>query len=639
MNFYDRLCYKTTSHGGNNTWFGNDRWFVQETEKPLSYVFCCSPVSREHGQWSPNNQKILKRTLFALTAEIDLTCEYTYGVDYVSVDEFKICVPYGIYGALISSKSPVCISDASSLYLKHGDGEAPSWELTESTAIITDGIYTICIMTDGKVCGTDKEIKIVPSSETCNTAVTYNIDRNIAAKDCEELFYNKESKCDESREFWEDYLSSCPIVPIEEAFRYHNEYTGRGYYFEPEDFLTRQYWHWWCLLINVSDIEFNEFPIYMAPDKIGWFGTWSNDGPECMAALSLTNQAKTARRLIVSYIDAAITDEGVHSWYLHGDGIGCNGRNGDVGRLSHGAPCIVHTVDFYIRSTDDESILKAECVSGLTVYEKLKKYITTLHEKRDINGDGLIEWVNLWETGWDDKLGCFFKSASMNEWLKAVAEFSDEELKEFYKKNCFPVAAIVEQVYTIWAMDAMTHMAELYDDKKTADYCIEMSDKIKKAVSELCWNESDGFYHDLNVREGKQIPAQSADCFYYLYFEKDQSKREAIYSHLFDQTKFNLCYLPMQSADCEGFSPKGYWSGGHWPREMSYLSMGLYNSGFSEKSREILIRAIMSGGGNRLHEVINPMTGKQTSGITKMAYNVMDIVAWLMVNGKLQWSD
>ena len=93
----------------------------------------------------------------------------------------------------------------------------------------------------------------------------------------------------------------------------------------------------------------------------------------------------------------------------------------------------------------------------------------------------------------------------------------------------------------------------------------------------------------------------------------------------------------MQAMDCEGFSPTGYWSGGHWPREMSYMALGLWKSGNKDTAIEIAKKAIMTGKGECLYEVCNPYTGVPTSKVTKMAYNVLNVVALLCIDEKIEW--
>ena len=40
---------------------------------------------------------------------------------------------------------------------------------------------------------------------------------------------------------------------------------------------------------------------------------------------------------------------------------------------------------------------------------------------------------------------------------------------------------------------------------------------------------------------------------------------------------------------------------------------------------------------NCLYEVMNPIEGVPTSGVTKMAYDVLEVVALLCIEGKVHW--
>jgi len=67
------------------------------------------------------------------------------------------------------------------------------------------------------------------------------------------------------------------------------------------------------------------------------------------------------------------------------------------------------------------------------------------------------------------------------------------------------------------------------------------------------------------------------------------------------------------------------------------VGMGLCESGFYEKAREIIIRAIMVAEGNIITEVINPLTGKQSTGITKMACSIMNVLGFLHIENIVRW--
>lgn len=607
---YNLLKSKRNFNKDLCTWNANDRLFALDLGD--KFAFKTAPIDMESGLLNDLGNKTLQRYLLFLKSDFNI--EREIGVDYIKADDLKISLPYNYYGALIETESEFELLDSTAFGFYHENGDKPQWTLNGNTATVKDGSYYIVIKTEGSLSLCERGIKACGK-----TVFAFGIALDVVDKSCEELLSSSNALLDKSRSFWEDYLGSCPVIDNGD-----------------NKLLIREYWHWWCALINVSNVEFNKFPLYMAPDRNSWLGTWSNDGPETMAALALTNQKELAKELIISYIDAAINDEGIHSWYLHSDGIGCFGREKDVGYLSQGVPNIIHTLDFYIRNTGDKDILNCSLCS-MTVYEKIKLYFEKMFELRDLDNDGLIEWRNLWETGWDDKLGCFFKKASLQDWCRMSSDFSNEEREEFYKENSYPVVAIVEQVYTRWALVSLKNMAEIMGDSATAMQCQEKYTLSLKSFEEKCWDEEDGFYYDYSVRESCKIKAKSADCFYAMYFEQDKERLNRVLEKLFSKNEFASACVPMQSMNTEGFSPTGYWSGGHWPREMSYLSMGLFSAGEKKLAEDIVIKAIKTGQGDCLHEVINPITAQSSSSVTKMAYDVLNIVALLYINGKLEW--
>lgn len=615
---YEKVkCNRLVTEKERN-WLANDRWYVMDDVVKNEYRFCVAPIGLSEGQLTEEGEHILHRVLLSIKPDSQINIEKTYGTDYIEFSDMKLTMPYHCYGVVVTSKVGFSILDSSAGGLKYGDGNAPLWHVNNNICILKDGAYVLVAVTDGRFEENPGAVKVI--GENTKTVIAFYNEERKAKEIAETLFINTEAELKASRQFWEKYLESCPIVPCEE-----------------EEFMTHQYWYWWNVLINVSHVEFNEFPLYMAPDREGWLGTWSNDGPETMAVLALTNQKNLVRDLILSYVGAGMDDEGNLSWYLHSDGRGCYGQIGDVGRFSHGVPAIVYATEIYIRKSGDVEILNAKCGENMTLYERLVLYFKNVWKKRDLDGDGLVEWRNLWETGWDDKLGCFFKKAGLVDWCNMVSKGSDDEIKEFYEKNCYPVIALHEQVYMRQALRAMAKMAELMQDDDMKASSIHMEQKMAAMIEQKCWNEEDGFYYDYNVREDKQIRVKGADCFYYLYFEKNPERVERICRYLDDPKAFGSMYIPMQAIDSEGFSPTGYWSGGHWPREMYYVSLGLYKAGKIEKAKEIIYKAVTSSKGHYFYEVMNPLTGEPTSCVTKMAYATVEEVALLVICEGLEW--
>lgn len=622
MIYYDKLTYKTFSGADKDNWLGNLRWYVEETENGKFSFSCISALPQmTHEECVDIN---MTKKLFDLVIKSSVSNERVYGADYIQSSDFKVSMPFYEYGALIETTKKAEIQFDGVAYFENG------------IYVIKTGLYYVAIKSSSKTEILNNSLIIDDNSDWI--AVEYGIDKQKVINNCENLFEKKEKIIADNKFFWESYLSSCPIVELKNDFTYRHESYNVSEHFTSGEVINRQLWHYWCVLINVSEVEFNKFPLYMAPDKPNWKGTWSNDGPQCMAALSLTNQYELSKRIIVSYLSNALTENGEMSWYMHPDGVGCFGVVGDVGRFSHGDPYMPQVVNYYIKNTNDVSILD-EDTGGLTVYEKLKRYVLNLHFLRDKNNDSLIEWSNLWETGWDDKGGTFFSSAPLEKWMRVVSKGTDKEIFEFYKENQHPVIAIVEQVITLWSLKAMSHLTILKNDNQLKEYCDNKYNEMKKTVSEKCWNEKDGFYYDIDVKSNTQTTEKSADAFYWMNFEENDCRNKELLHHINNENEFNCYYIPMLSKDSKGFNKYGYWSGGHWPREMSIIAMGLHNAGYGEKAREVLIRAIMVDKGNIIPEVREPIGGKPSTKITKMACSIMNIISLLDIYEKIKWCE
>lgn len=622
MSSYDKLRYVRSESGGKRNWLGNLRWYVAEEKEGFFSFECISNLHCSTHEEDLANR--MRKQLFQLDIGESAFKEWIYGADYIRTLNMSIFLPFYEYGGLVLVKRDFAIQFEGECYQK------------EDCLIVKTGAYYIAFALKDNYQMQEQRIS-VHVEDGMWFSVAFHIDEKKAIQNCKRLIEGREEILETNRKFWNDYLASCPTVKLEKDYEYKHDSLGIREYHTCKDFDIRQLWHWWCVLVNVSEVEFNRCQLYMAPDKTNWRGTWGNDGPQCMAALSLTNQKELARHLMITYLTDALKETGEFSWYMHADGTGCYGVKGDVGRYSHSDPYMPHTVAYYIRNTGDDSILEADA-GGMSVYEKLKNYVLSLHNQRDINGDALIEWANLWETGWDDKGGTFFENASLEEWVDIVATGTDEEISDFYKANQRPVVAIVEQVITLWALKGMEELAHIKNDEELVTYCSDTMKLMQKSVSVLCWNEEDGFYYDIDVKTGQQTREKSADAFYWMNFEKDAERAGKLYAHLENEEEFNCYYIPMLSKDSKGFNPMGYWSGGHWPREMSVIAMGLHRCNYQDKAMELLIRAIMSQEGNMIAEVINPLTGKRSTGITKMACAIMNVLALLDVNDKVKWN-
>src|SRR3569623_1819988 len=109
-----------------------------------------------------------------------------------------------------------------------------------------------------------------------------------------------------------------------------------------------------------------------------------------------------------------------------------------------------------------------------------------------------------------------------------------------------------------------------------------------KALNDLCWNEDDGFYHDLGY--GKPIPRRHIGMFWVLWAGVVPQERMArVLAHLTDPGQF-WRRIPVAStpADDGYFNPAGgYWLGSVWAPPNYAIIRGLTACGQPELAHRL----------------------------------------------------
>lgn len=650
MSLYDLLVDHRPGLLGPKHWLANLRWMVEELDSAGTFAFRTCPLDATEREcpWPDNDAPGARRTLFGLKlglpAAVDACDYHADGLTLAAAGcRFSLWMPLERYGALMELECAPGQESGLEILAAHVVGRRP----------VTDKPFSMEVETDGRVIWRDGAYTLVfrfqalrgASSDTGFTlkagsdgrvrlAVAFHSEEAKALAEAEALFSNPDSVRAESRRGWEEYLASCPVASWPGDYTWQSP-TGPVTHTRDE-ILRRQYWHWHCLLSNVYQLPFNRLTAFMAPDKSNWFGSWSNDGPECLRALARTSRHELARQCLVEYVRTAINAAGDHSWYLHGTGEGCLGEPGDVGRLSHGLPTIVTAVCEYVGSTGDASILDEPAGEGGTVWEKLRRYMQVVYAHRDHDQDGLVEWANLWEGGPDDKVGPFFSRASIAEWIDAVLNLADPELEQFYRRNLCPVVNLYEQGFFLKGLQALEDLARRRGDETVAHYARERFEHTRRVLEDRHWDGRDGFYYDWDVRENRLSRSKNQDAFYLPQYLRNPDRAARLFTHLDDPEEFGLHYTPTLARNDKGFSAQGYWCGGYWPREANYIALALAAAGYREKALELLIKALCAGKGKVITENMNPVTGADNSGITGMAYNVLVALAFADLVGRLQ---
>ena len=233
---------------------------------------------------------------------------------------------------------------------------------------------------------------------------------------------------------------------------------------------------------------------------------------------------------------------------------------------------------------------------------------------RDPNHDHLIDWLNTYETGWDDKDSPFID----------------------LKKD--PTSTVNEQVDNLWSLQEMAYLSKIQGEDPSP-WEREFA-AVLQAVREKLWDPATERYWDLDTKTGKLwTQGENLDAYYFLYFERDPARIAAMMRRLDDPRKFNGALLPTLAFD----TPKwgGYWRGPAWPREFGYVGMALTRSGNAREGFDWLARAINSNLGPLLPENVDPKIyppGEHAIGSVRiMGHDALDTLVLPDVAGLRTW--
>lgn len=256
----------------------------------------------------------------------------------------------------------------------------------------------------------------------------------------------------------------------------------------------------------------------------------------------------------------------------------------------------------------------------------VERYYTWLHEVRNPFGDGLIRVVQPDETGldhspiWDDLLE--IKDEKHESWVKGWHRICDpyelvgRDPKKMIALNHFVVADVMLNTIYIENLQVMARLfLEIGDDSKAKIYS-ERADVARASLDELCWDEADGLYYDINGRENAKIRVSTVSSLLPIFLtDVDDVKYQRILQHLLNPEEYWARYpVPSVAMNQPSFRPDTVggnlvWRGPTWFSSNWYLARGLLRHGrrdlATHMARQSLELIRISG----IREYYNPQTG------------------------------
>lgn len=420
-----------------------------------------------------------------------------------------------------------------------------------------------------------------------------------------------------TRKAWNDFFGSAPLVLPADPVTFTVGTTGKQMYIAPEDLLRSELWTWRGMLTDTVQVRYLAGTPLVLADWEVFTGMWGNDGIAETLALSGTDRKDIARASILNWFRYSVnaTGDGHAAWTIFPSGRNTFSASG-AEKVTESVPLQGALVGLYVRLTGDTSILEIKpggAAGDRTVWESLIAYQRNLRKVRDINDDHLIDWTHIYETGWDDKNAPFVDSHGA------------------------PTSTVNEQVCNLWSLQEMVYLSGLLH-QDASEWQAEF-DAAMNAVRAKLWDPETQRYWDLDIEAGKLwTRGENLDAYYFLYYETDLRRIDAMMKRLNDPAKFNGALLPTLAFD----TPKwgGYWRGPSWPREYAQVALALSRAGYGQEAFTWLVRGVNANLGPVIPENIDPKTYPEKhdfSGVRIMGYTALDCLGFPDVAGLRFW--
>lgn len=256
----------------------------------------------------------------------------------------------------------------------------------------------------------------------------------------------------------------------------------------------------------------------------------------------------------------------------------------------------------------------------------VKRFYDWLDSVRSPYGDGLVRVVQPDETGldhspkWDELME--IKDEENESWFKGWNLICDKYVpfnrdpKKMFEVDYFAVADVMVNVIYIENLRVLSKLFLQVGDNDNAKLYDARASKARKSLEELCWDETDGLYYDVNGKANKKLRVNTFTSLMPLLLpDLAPEKRDRLMAHLLDPKEYWATYpIPSVAMNHPTYRPDTVggnlvWRGPTWMNSNWYLARGLIRHGRIDLARHIAAQSIELVKKSGVREYYNPSTG------------------------------
>ena len=260
------------------------------------------------------------------------------------------------------------------------------------------------------------------------------------------------------------------------------------------------------------------------------------------------------------------------------------------------------------------------------ILPSVDSFYSWLHEVRNPYGDGLIRVVQPDETGldhspiWDEILG--IEDEEHESWVRGWHSICDpydavnRDPEKMFALNRFVIADVMLNTIYIENLRTLGSLFLQIGDASKATGYFKRAELAKGSLEELCWDEVDGLYYDINGVDNRKIRVNTVSSLMPILLGDLQEDRfDRLLKHILNPTEYWAKFpIPSVAMNHPSFRPNTVggnlvWRGPTWLSTNWYLARGLVRHGRKDLAMHIAKQSVelftMSG----VREYYNPITG------------------------------